>query len=494
MAESGVKQIDSANYIFSMIKDFIGRNTEITLLQETYQSRTSEMVAIIGRRRVGKTHLVRHVFDSHFDFIMTGAQHTPTPLQLSNFFSKLVAVHPAFKKKNAPVNWLEAFQLLKEYLLRKKTKQKKVLFFDELPWIASARSGFLEALGYFWNDWAAHNRVLIVICGSAASWMVSQVVHNKGSLHNRYTKLIHLQPFNLSETAFFLQSRKIVLNHYQVIQLYMVTGGVPHYLKEIKKGQSVAQNIDRLCFTPHGLLKEEFTNLYTSLYDDPGLHMSIIRALASKWVGLTRSQLIRITGMNDGGSITRILSELEQSGFITPILPFNKKKKDILYRLTDHYSLFYLKFMEGKRKTGEGNFISLSQTVTWKAWSGYAFENICFMHLPQLKASLGIAAVYTEVSSYIEKGGTGKQGMQADMLVNRADNIVNLCEMKFYDAPFTITKKYAGELRNKREAIRKAAPPKKVVFITMVTCFGLQENSYATELIQQQVKAEELFK
>ena len=334
---------------------------------------------------------------------------------------------------------------------------------------------------------------MVVICGSAAGWMINKVVHHKGSLHNRITKLIYLKPFTLSETEQFLKTAHITLNRYQIIQLYMITGGIPHYLKEIKKGKSVAQQIDKMCFSANGLLKDEFDKLYASLYDKADTHIAVIRALATKWMGVTRSRILELTGMNDGGSLTRILTEPEQSDFILSVPPFNKKKKDILYRLVDNYSLFYLKFMEGKRKSGEGSFISLEHTPVWKTWCGYAFENICFMHLQQMKMVMGIAAVYTEAGSYIQKAGNENKGVQVDMLIDRADNIINVCEMKFYDAPFTITKKYAAELRNKRAIVRMVAPSKRSIFITMVTCFGILENSYATELIQSQVRAVDLF-
>ncbi|HEX9513844.1 MAG TPA: ATP-binding protein [Puia sp.] len=473
--------------------DFIGRAKEKGLLQNALNSGRSELIAVIGRRRVGKTHLIRQVFGDLLDFEMTGMQHTAMPVQLTNFTNKLTEYSKPELPIKAPANWLEAFNLLQTYLSRKRANHKKVIFFDEVPWIATTRSGFLEALGHFWNDWAAYNHVVIVICGSAASWMIQQVVHHKGSLHNRITLLIHLQPFTLTETALFLQTNKVVLNQYQIVQLYMVTGGIPHYLKEINKGQSVAQNIDRLCFTPHGLLKDEFDKLYASLYDKPDYHIAVIRALSTKWMGLTRSQLLEITGMADGGSFTRILAELEQSDFIISTPPFHKKKKDMLYRLVDNYSLFYLKFIEGKRKGGEGSFVNLERMQAWKTWCGYAFENICFTHLPQIKAALGIAAVYTEESSYLLKGDAGQKGIQVDMLIDRADGIVNICEIKFYDAPFIITSKYAEELREKRNIIKQVTAAKKSIFLTLITCFGLRENSYATELVQSQITIDKLF-
>lgn len=476
-----------------MTAGFIGREEEVNILKEALHSEQSEMVAVTGRRRVGKTYMIRHVLEGSCSFEMTGMQSAGTATQLNNFAEKMSGYLNISMPLKAPANWQEAFSQLKTYLSQIKNNKKRVVFFDELPWIATARSGFLEAFGYFWNDWASRNNITVVICGSAAGWMINKVVHHKGSLHNRITKLIHLKPFTLYETEQFLKKTYIALNRYQIIQLYMVTGGIPHYLKEIKKGKSVAQQIDKMCFSANGLLKEEFDKLYASLYDKPGAYIEVIRALAARWMGTTRSGILELTGMSDGGSLTRILTELEQSDFILSVPPFNKKKKDILYRLVDNYSLFYLKFMETKRKSGEGSFISLEHTPVWKTWCGYAFENICFIHLQQMKKAMGIGAVYTEAGSYIQKADNKNKGAQVDMLINRADNIINICEMKFYDAPFTITKKYAVELRNKRAMIRIAAPPKKSVFITMVTCFGLQENSYATELIQSQVSAVDLF-
>jgi AAA+ ATPase superfamily predicted ATPase len=473
--------------------DFIGRIKEKELLENALRSKKSELIAIIGRRRVGKTYLIRQVFGHLLNFEMTGMQHTAMPLQLTNFTKKLTEYSTPELPIETPANWLGAFNLLQIHLSRKRTNQKKVIFFDEIPWIANTRSGFLEALGHFWNDWAVYNNVVIIICGSAASWMIRQVVHHKGSLHNRITLLIHLQPFTLMETALFLQANKVMLSQYQIVQLYMVTGGIPQYLKDIDKSQSVAQNVDRLCFAPHGLLKDEFDKLYTSLYDKPDYHITVIRALSTKWMGLTRSRLLEITGMADGGSFTRTLAELEQSDFIISTPPFNKKKKDTLYRLVDNYSLFYLKFIEGKRKGGEGSFINLERMQAWKTWCGYAFENICFAHLPQIKAALGIAAVYTEESSYLLKVDTEHKGIQVDMLIDRADGIINICEMKFYDAPFIITSKYAEELREKRNIIKQVADTKKSIFLTMITCFGLRENSHATELVQSQVTIDKLF-
>ncbi|WP_262250415.1 AAA family ATPase [Parapedobacter soli] len=472
---------------------FVGRTREIGVLKEALASKHSEMIAIIGRRRVGKTHLVRKVYGPTIDFDITGLQQSSNALQLENFANKL----NEYAKPSLPIrdirNWLEAFNLLKQHLGTKGKPRKKVIFFDELPWIAQARSGFLEALGHFWNDWAAYHNVVLVICGSAASWMVKHVIHHKGSLHNRITRIIHLQPFTLAETKEFLVHHRVDWSDYSITQLYMALGGIPHYLKEVAKGDSVAQTIDRLCFTRYGLLFDEFDKLYTSLYDHPANHIAVIRALGNKWMGMTRTELVEATKLSDGGGFTRLLDELEQSDFITSIRPFNKKKKDTLYRLTDNYSLFYLRFMEERRKSGKGSFQSLAQMGVWKQWCGYAFENVCLGHMGQIREALGISGVYTAIGGFMDRGSDERSGAQVDLLLDRADHIVNILEVKFHHDVFTITKRYAANLQAKISAVRSVLPATKSVSLAMVTTFGVQPNSYYHDLVQRDVKLAALF-
>ncbi|MBL0912790.1 MAG: ATP-binding protein [Bacteroidia bacterium] len=468
----------------------IGRTEEKQLLTEALASPVSEMLAILGRRRIGKTFLVKQTF-TRIDFEVTGILNAPMQEQLENFSDKL-------REAGAPVSevpgtWLQAFRQLRQWLESKRSKRKKVLFIDELPWMDTPRSRFLEALGHFWNDYAAHNNVLIVLCGSAASWMIRKVVDSKGGLHNRITRLLQLEPFTLRETELFLQAQHIHMDRHQLTQLYMVTGGIPYYLKEVQKGQSVAQTIDRICFGKNGLLTGEFDRLFVSLFDNPDNHLQVIYALASRWKGLTRQDILDITGLSDGGNITRVLEELERSSFISTTQPFGKKKKEMLFRISDPYTLFYLHFMRDRKKSGKGTFLNLVRSPRWTGWCGYAFENICLGHLEQIKYTLGIPAVYTEASGYILKGNTGESGMQIDLLLDRADRVINLCEMKFYDGPFTITKDYAARLRDRKVRFRESTGTRKSIFITMITTFGLAENAYAAELVENQVTLDDLF-
>jgi hypothetical protein len=472
--------------------ELIGREGEKELLEEKLASSNSEMIAILGRRRVGKTFLIKKVF-AKMDFEFTGMLNASLNDQLENFSNKLFEF--GYRKKNVekPTTWLQAFNQLKALLQAKKTAKKKIIFIDELPWADTPRSNFVEALGLFWNDFAVHNNIILIICGSAASWMIKKVVHTKGGLHNRITALITLQPFTLHETEKYLKVKNIVFNRYQIAQLYMSIGGIPYYLNEVKKGESVAQNIDRICFRKNGLLTDEFNKLFTSLFHDPENHFTIVKALASKWKGLTRKEILSITKLTDGGNITKVIDELEASAFISATQPFGKTKKETLYRLADFYCIFYLHFITAQNKAAANTFINISKSSKYMSWIGYAFENLCISHVQKIIDALKLTAIYTETSGYVLKGKTDQQGTQIDLLIDRADNIINLCEMKFYDAPFTITKEYAAKLRLKMATFRSATGTRKVLFTTMITTYGLVNNIHSAELIQNQVTLDSLF-
>lgn len=471
----------------------VGRDREKAIFQKALQSKSAELIAVIGRRRVGKTFLIRSFFESYIQFEITGIHDGTLSEQLQNFSYQLTRATASEIPLASPKNWIAAFQQLTTYLESKKSKQKHVVFIDELPWIASSRSGFMKALENFWNSWAVKQKIVIILCGSAATWMTKKLVHNKGGLHNRITRQIHLTPFDLDETRRYLKSQKVSLDAYQTIQLYMVTGGIPYYLKEVQNGQSSAQNIDRICFEPQGFLRDEFQKLYASLFDNPENHIAIIRALSQNKLGLTRQQIVSATKMKDGGSVTRLLDELESSGFITSYQPFANTKKNSLFRLTDEYSLFYLKFIEKKKAGGQGTWLQLSQSQSYKSWAGYAFENLCLKHIAQIKKAIGIERIYTESSSYYFSGNEDQSGFQIDLLIDRKDGIINICELKFYSAPYTITKSVALELRARIEGFRSTSKTKKQISLIFVSTFGIVENSNSIGLVDQNIEMEALF-
>lgn len=474
-----------------MNKIIIGRNEEQQMLAEMIADNGADMLAITGRRRVGKTYLVRTYFNKKIHFEFSGVLNASLQDQLQSFAMALAGKGKNKKKMVVPGNWLEAFELLTQHLDKQKSAEKLLVFIDELPWLDTHKSKFLAALDWFWNSWAVNKNILVIICGSAASWMTSKIINNRGGLHNRVTKRMHLQPFTLYETEAYLKHLGVQLSRYQVLQLYMSLGGIPHYLKEIRKGQSAAQNIHRICFSKNGLLVNEFDNLYNALFTNAQQHINIIKALAAKPYGISRADIINSTKMTDGGTFTKVLNELEQSDFITACYPFDKIKKETIYRLTDEYSLFFLKFMNNKKNI---NWQQLSASTTYKTWSGYAFENICMKHIEQLKYALGISAVYTEISSFLAKGNAKIKGAQIDLLIDRQDNAINICEVKFYDKPFTLNKSYADELRNKLMVFQEKTGTRKSLFITLISPFPLVENLHSTGLVQQNVTAESLFR
>ncbi len=477
-----------------MNTEIIGREDEIKILAQLLESREPELLAIFGRRRVGKTFLIKAYYKPNMIFSCSGQYNGKTEDQLANFSEQLNTWFP--KKKTIPplASWQEAFNRLKECIETIKHKRKKVLFFDELPWLDNHKSGFLSSFSYFWNMYASQREdLVVVICGSAASWIIAKVINSKGGLHNRITKRIRLLPFTLKETEKYLAHRNILLDRYQLLQLYMVTGGVPAYLNAIERGKSAAQNIERICFSKDGALANEFNNLYAALFNTPEKHIQIIQALAKKNKGLTRTELFKTGKILTGGTATLILNELIESGFIERTYPFGKKEKDSLYRLTDEYSLFYLKFIHTQKGNEKGQWLSKQATPAYKSWCGYAFENICLKHVAQIKNALQIGGIQSSASSWLQNGNGDQAGAQIDLLIDRADQCINICEMKFATKPFAIDKKYAAELKNKIMIFREQTATRKTLLLTLITTYGLADTVYKQQVADNELTMEALF-
>jgi AAA+ ATPase superfamily predicted ATPase len=472
----------------------IGRKDEKAEMLSYLKDNKAHLLAVIGRRRVGKTFLIREVYKEQKVFEMTGLKDADLDTQLINFTIQLNMYFQKEEQLGKPVDWFRAFNLLTKVISQLKTSEKPVVFFDEVPWIAGKKSGFTEALAHWWNNWASQQNIIVVICGSAASWMIEHIVNAKGGLHNRITKLITLMPFTLSETKQFLTAKNIEISNYQIIHLYLAIGGIPHYLEQIEKGKSATQNIQNLCFSKDGVLRNEFENLYAALFDNEGNHIKIIKALSSKSKGLERQEILQITGMTDGGYFSGILKELETSGFITTFEPLEKKKKDTLYRLTDEYSLFYLHFMEGKTKIGSTGWSRIAQGQKYRIWCGYAFENLCIKHVDKIKEALGISGVQTSVNSFLHrKNKVYEKGFQIDLLIDRKDEVINICEMKFYAEEFSISADYAKKLRTKREGLKKVTGTNKMIHTTFITTYGVFENQNKTDLVDNDFTTAILF-
>jgi len=468
----------------------IGREEEIRKLDRLLKSKEPEFLALYGRRRIGKTFLIEQHFKRQLCFQLVGQKDGTLKEQLDNF-DQALGKHSR-KKRSCPGSWQEAFQQLEGHLRTLTGRSKRVIFLDELPWLAGPRSRFIPALDHFWNSFISKNpRFILVVCGSAASWMIAKIINEKGGLHNRITSRIKLEPFSIGDSERFLRARGVKLTQYDQLTLATVMGGVPHYLKEVEAGHSAVQAINAACFQKTGLLRDEFDRLYSSLFDHSDRHVELVRELARHPQGLTRMHLTKV--YKTGGRLSDTLTELEEAGFISIINPFGKSQRDAIYRLADEYSLFYLKWIEGK--VGTGSFVNKFNTPAWRAWSGYALESITLKHIRHIKAELGIAQLETQHSSWVHRPNkTFPKGAQIDLLIDRADRSINLIEIKFSEGPFTINKSYAEELRRKLQVFKDVTDTKKNVFLTFLTTHGLTQNAHAKELADVSITTDCFFK
>lgn len=475
------------------LMELVGRKEELETIEYLLNSTKSELCAIIGRRRIGKTFFINSALREHMYFQFTGKFESPKDVQIERF---LMEVGEQLNYiKIAPVKtWFNAFDILKKIILKARSKKKKVIFLDEFPWMDTKNSSFLAAFSDFWAWAAKRDDLLVVICGSAASWMIKKIFRNKGSLYNRVTCKIQLQPFTLSETAEFFRKKKISLKQDAIIKLYMVMGGIPYYLDQVRIGESADQAIDRLYFPKNGQLRLEYKELFTSLFDSATLHTSVSEILSEHTYGLSRNEILSYIDLGSGGGFTKIMEELETSGFITGYVPFGKNSRDIIYKLTDPYTLFYLKYVAKSSKRSKSIWHYLTNTPSWSAWSGLAFENLCLLHIDEIKKQLKIDGIQSSESIWHQKGNDEMHGAQIDLVIERADKIINVCEMKFSDLPFAIDNTYYKKLQNKLVSFQYFTKTRKTLFLTLITANGLVKNKYSLDLVKNEVSAEKFFK
>lgn len=471
--------------------NIIGRNKDIENLETLYKSKRSEFVIVYGRRRIGKTFLINSLFEKRMTFAYTGARNQPQKVQLQHFADQL----KMFSKSGyapVPKNWEEAFSLLKELISSLPKTKRKVIFFDEMPWIDTPKSSFVAALEYFWNAWAAQRTdIMFVACGSATSWMVDKLIENKGGLHNRITAQIYLRPFSLGECERLLAANKCVWDRYTILQCYMTFGGVPFYLSLLNPKESLAQNIDRLFFEKNAVMKTEFNELFNALFNQADKYIEVVSALARKREGLQRSEIIAETSLS-GGGLSKILENLERCDFITSYSMFGKMIRDSFYRISDNYLLFYYKFIRGNNSKDEHYWTHNITMPAVAAWQGFSFEAVCLQHLSQIKKKLGISGVATNSSSWRKKGSVSFQGSQIDLLIDRADRVINICEMKFSQLPYSISKEYERNLRMKLACFKEETKTRKSLSLTMVTTYGVMHGIHSG-LINNEVVMDDLF-
>ena len=485
-----------------MSEKIIGRANEIEKLSKILGSKSAEFLAIYGRRRVGKTFLIRNFFiRKGVYFELAGEKDAGRKTQLENFHrSILETFKPGFPIKR-PETWKEAFSILTTFIEAQPKKKQVIIFLDELPWMASKRSGLIQALDYEWNrKWSHIGNLILVVCGSAASWILEKLIHAKGGLHNRITHTIHLTPFSLGEADLYLKSRGVNLKPMQLLELYMVMGGVPHYLRQVEKGKSATQIIHSLCFQRDGFLFSEFGRLFKSLFDHSDVHNRIIREIVKKRNGISREELLQATGFSSGGTFQKRLIELEESGFIDLFIPFGKRKKDFHIKVVDEYTLFFLHWIAPVAKKSSIGYnpnywLNVSKEPKYRSWAGYAFEAVCMKHVDRIIKSLGIENFAGEIGTwrFIPAKKSKERGAQIDLLIDRSDNSINICEIKFSNNMFSIDKSYAKNLINKMKVFEEKTKTKKQVFLTMITTMGIKKNIWSEDLVGSEVVLKNLF-
>ena len=486
-----------AQIILCMEQRLIGRKNEMRALKSYLESERSEFVAVYGRRRVGKTFLIRMAAEDKFSFFVTGVYNASKGEQLTNFAVALQK-YAHTSRLSIPKNWILAFYELSQFL-ETLPEGKKTIFIDELPWMDTAKSGFIAALENFWNSWAVlRSDIKLIVCGSATSWMINNLIRNKGGLHNRLTHHLILEPFTLAECEAYFNAFKIPFSRKQIAECYMAMGGIPYYMSMIDKSKSLAQNIDMLFFSSNAPLKEEFNDLYRALFKNAMPHIEVVTALATKGKGLTRQQLLSLTGLTDNGAFSTVLEELEHCGFIRMYEPFGNSnqyrdkrlKRDTNIQLVDFYTLFYFHFVRNNRYQDEHFWTSSFNSPLHRTWSGLSFEMLCLNHLTQIKQALGISGVQTLACSW--RSASSSPGAQIDLLIDRKDDTINVCEIKYSKEEFEVTKEYESKLQQKMLSFTKETNTKKSLMLTLITTYGLKHNPYS-DCVQSEVVLDDLF-
>lgn len=476
----------------------IGRKREQKLLGEYCESNRAEFVAVYGRRRVGKTFLVKHYFQERFAFYMTGIFEGSLADQLANFTARL-SVHSG-SPQSMPKNWFDAFAMLQAYLESCEGDHPLVVFIDELPWLDTPNSRFVKALELFWNTWGSTcARLKFIVCGSATTWMLSKLLGDRGGLHNRVTRRMYLRSFTLAETEAYLKSNGFVYSRQQVIDTYMVLGGIPFYLSMLRPSLGVEQNVDELFFAEDAPLRDEYGFLFRSLFKDASKYVRVVELLAKHGQGLTKPEIVKALKVTDNGTFSEVLDNLVSCDFLRRYTAFGKKERDMMYQLVDPYTLFYVRFVKDAGHADHHRWTNMMLQGSQNAWKGYAFEQVCLRHIDQIKQGLGISGVLTGVCSWYcpkQKPTTeseGHKGGQIDLIIDRVDGIINLCEMKYGTRPYAMTAAYAKEMDDRRELFRLKTKTPKALHITLVSPHGLAQNAHAST-IQSQITADDLFR
>ena len=478
----------------------IGREKEINELENLYHKNSSTLLALYGRRRIGKTYLINHVFNNRLSFKHTGL----SPLekenltddefnakQLEHFYNSLLDVN--FKCDVIPKNWMQAMQYLKQYIKSLDQNKKQVIFIDELPWLDYPKSDFFLAFEGFWNNFGScTDNLLCIICGSATSWMLNKIINNHGGLYGRVNYEMKLSPFTLLETEEYFLENEIVLPREEITKAYMAVGGIPYYLGYFEKGESLAQNINRLFFEKNAKLQNEFNRLFASVFNNYEQVKKIVILLSKSNNGYNRKQICERLNISDGGSLSEMLNSLIACDFLTKYYSAFASKRDVYYKLVDPFCIFYLKFVQNKVNLEPDLFKIAYSSPAVINFYGHAFENVCFNHTLQIKKALGIEGVVTEFlpfkSNYEDDINT-----QIDMIIIRNDRVINICEIKFKSINFIVDSEYYVKVCRRQELIETKIPKKYIIVNTLICSSKLAKNSYSG-VFNKVITLDDLFK
>ena len=472
-----------------MVEQIFGRKSECCLIEKYLSTNRSEFVVVYGRRRVGKTFLLRQTLGDSICFSFTGMANITNAEQLQNFNVTMHKYNPDAKSSS---NWIEAFAQLENYL-ENVNQERKVVFIDELSWMDTPKSNFLPAFEHFWNAWAsARDDVKLFVCGSVASWMLDNVINNHGGLHNRITHEMYLEPFTLGECKQYFKELNFGYSDKEIAEFYMAMGGIPYYMSLMDKQQSVVQNIDRLVFSPTGELRNEKENLFRSLFRHSDDYITIIDALSTKNRGLTRSEILLITGLNNNAQFGKRMDVLEKCNFIRRYEDYSNYQRQTVFQLIDPLCHFWNKIVEANKRKATDFWSQSIGSPIYNTWSGLAFEILCLNHVPQIKQALGISGIQSSVYSW-RTPATADDGAQIDLVIDRADRCVNVCEMKFCREEYEMTESESRRIEHRLLQFQRYAEQRKSLRLTMITSYGIKRNTYSS-IVQNEVTLADLFK
>ncbi len=416
---------------------FIGRTYELQQLQDKYNTNKSELVAIYGRRRIGKSSLVeKFAEDKEFFYKFEGIEGENTKGQMTTF-AKILGnyVDDSFLDKIDFDSWHGLFQYLTERLVDNKNRQKKlVLFFDEIQWMAVRRDRMISIIKYFWDNFWKNMNVVLILCGSIASFMVKRIIHSK-ALYGRITLEILLKGLWPDEAAKFFGNKR---SNEEILKYLLVLGGVPRYLEEINLNRSFNQNINTLCFSKNGLLLNEIDKIFYSQFKEVETYLKIVSVLKGKL--LTFKDIAEKTAKKSGGSLRAAIELLIDAELVDFFISLDKgwNSKFRKYRIGDEFLAFYFKYMEPNTRLiqtgGQTRLFEKVSAESLDVWLGFAFERFCLKYSTYLAGLMGFKEEMLLAAPYFK---SGQEGFQLDLVYKRTDKVIVACEIKFYNGPIS---------------------------------------------------------